>query len=1465
MLERLICVLIVALGFSQNGFSQLNAQFIADTTSNCEAITVSFTDQSAGNPTSWEWDFGNGQTSSSQNPSATFTNRKSYTVTLIVRDGTNSDTEVKQDYITIFNKPNAQYSTSLKTGCSPLSVTFTDLSTTGDASIQTYIWDFGDGSQPSALTNPTHTYQTSGNFPVSLQIIDQNACGSSILKDTIKVTPTPEAKFETYNRPDTCGTPHTVKFKNLSSNTSTSYRWTFGDGNTSTLAEPVHTYSGFGRYSVTLIASDPNCSDTLFFEDYIKLENTDANFTIPRDTACVGDSIRFTNLSSGSNRYSWNFGDGQLSAKTNPKYVYETGGLYEIDLFATILGSSCLSTHKDTILVQEVKANFSLLDTFSCFSAKFVGYIDSSFYADSLAWIVGVDPKKANASYIHQSIDTSFIVNDSKKVLVSQIAKNKFGCADTISLIDSITIFEIFADIDGITNDSVIVWDTVTPAKNILTYFGGCLPFEMNFEGRYFGPNTPISWSWDFGNGQASINQNTLPTRYFSDSIHTVTLTVRDDSGCILTDMVEVYGGVKPKANFNIFPNPDTLCFFDTVFIMDQATAVNGINLNIFQALKQGNTEINQTDTAGNFYFTQFRDTGSYAVRQIVQDNGCGDTLIKGEQLFMLGPIIDNLDFRANSCLDKTAVQFISATTGGTHFEWNFGDGSPPNTTDTNYVHTYPDYGRYWTTFKVWNDTNRCDTLFDSLFIDLRDLPPPEIEPFLKHFCLEEAKDTITFKEISLQGTYESFLWKMDGQTVSTAQSFRTDFKEKGQYILDLKVVDFFGCPDSVMDTVYIYQPEARIGSRFLSACLPLEVEFFDNSIFDTTISSWNWTFGNNQSSVQRVDTTTYSSNGFYDAYLRIENIFGCVDSILNPGQIRAEALNVSFAESNTEICVGDTVTFKNTSAGLNPQFKWDFGDGTVINDNSVFIKHQYNQGDTFTVVLSATDPNGCESFLRKEKLVIVDPLVMADFTSDTTQSNCYPLAVNFEDSSAGNIVSWEWRFGDGASSVFENPFHNYIRPGDFDVFLKVTSPNGCTDSISKNQFIKTEGPIAIFEISKDTACINEFVTFSILSSENVDSYSWDFGDGSIGSGSPVQHAYQTVGKVIPSIIVQDASGTCVVSIKDSLEIFNVQADFTINKDTACVPFEAAFNNQSIGEKTLRWNFGEGTTSTLENPSLAYNLEGNYTVSLAITSEQNCLDTAFKSLVVYPIPELLVTPDTGICLGDSVLLTARGGDRYLWRPARYLSDTLNDSVYSKAENTILYTVYTENEAGCKDTSTVEVFVPQPPNNKPLRDTSIFIGEIVSQDATAGERYTYQWTPPEGLSCDDCPTPNAQPLSTRTYIVTIKDNYGCFLVKDTVEIEVIEIYSLDVPKAFSPNGDGVNDVIFPKGWGLKDLLSFKIYNRFGELVFETSDFDVGWDGTYRGQIQNIETYIYTVEAVTFGNRILSKKGNISLLR
>ena len=175
-------------------------------------------------------------------------------------------------------------------------------------------------------------------------------------------------------------------------------------------------------------------------------------------------------------------------------------------------------------------------------------------------------------------------------------------------------------------------------------------------------------------------------------------------------------------------------------------------------------------------------------------------------------------------------------------------------------------------------------------------------------------------------------------------------------------------------------------------------------------------------------------------------------------------------------------------------------------------------------------------------------------------------------------------------------------------------------------------------------------------------------------------------------------------------------------------------------------------------------------------------------------------------------------------------------------------------------------VQQPPVSSHSNDTVIQIGETVTLFATSDQNnVTYTWSPNYELSGTIGSYVFARPLESTTYTIVMVDSMGCFEIIETVYIEVLENYSLDVPNVFTPNGDVSNEKVFVRGWGIKQLLEFSIYNRWGARVYFSDDLYQGWDGTYDGKKQNIDTYTYYVKVLTFGDTILEKKGNITLLK
>ncbi|WP_456442762.1 PKD domain-containing protein [Caldithrix abyssi] len=243
------------------------AAFTADPTSGCAPLSVQFTDQSSGDITSYSWDFGDGATSTAQNPQHTYNNPGTYTVSLTVSGPGGSDTETKVDYITVYEPITADFSGTPTSGDAPLSVSFTDQST---GTVTAWSWDFGDGAT-STEQNPTHTYNTAGTYTVTLTA--SNSCDSDTQTKVDYITVTepagnpPVADFS--GTPTSGDAPLTVSFTDLSSNNPTSWSWDFGDGGTSTQQNPTYTYNTPGTYTVSLTATNAYGSDTNTKTNYI--------------------------------------------------------------------------------------------------------------------------------------------------------------------------------------------------------------------------------------------------------------------------------------------------------------------------------------------------------------------------------------------------------------------------------------------------------------------------------------------------------------------------------------------------------------------------------------------------------------------------------------------------------------------------------------------------------------------------------------------------------------------------------------------------------------------------------------------------------------------------------------------------------------------------------------------------------------------------------------------------------------------------------------------------------------------------------------------------------------------------------------------------------------------------------------------------------------------------------------------
>jgi PKD repeat protein len=294
-------------------------------------MAVDFVDQSTGLPTSWAWDFGDGATSTEQNPKHLYMKEGTYTVKLTVKNSFGQDTKVRTDLITVGGGAAVDFTADKTTVGVGRIVSFTDLSSSNP---NTWVWDYGDG-QTGSGSKPDHIYRAVGVYDVTLTASNPTLTNSRTKNMYITVLNIPRAEFDADKTRG--GAPMEVKFSDKSTGAPTAWKWDFGDGATSADQNPKHTYTTLGTYTVTLTASNKDGSDTTSKANLIVTTLAPvAEFKADRQVGKAPFIVQFTDLTSGNpTAWVWEFGDGTSSYEQNPRHIYMKEGAYDVRLTAT--------------------------------------------------------------------------------------------------------------------------------------------------------------------------------------------------------------------------------------------------------------------------------------------------------------------------------------------------------------------------------------------------------------------------------------------------------------------------------------------------------------------------------------------------------------------------------------------------------------------------------------------------------------------------------------------------------------------------------------------------------------------------------------------------------------------------------------------------------------------------------------------------------------------------------------------------------------------------------------------------------------------------------------------------------------------------------------------------------------------------------------------------------------------------
>ncbi|MEM6342586.1 MAG: PKD domain-containing protein [Bacteroidota bacterium] len=1160
--------------------AQVNANFTANQTSGCAPLSVSFTDLSTGPIQQWLWDFGNGNTSRFDDVIATYTNPGTYTVSLTVVDTVNglSSTKTEVAYITVFSEPSADFTADQTSGCAPLTVNFSDASTQGDGAIVSYSWDFGDGSLGTGA-NPSHTYLSAGDYTVTLIVTDVNGCSDTrIQNDLISITDVANVSFNGSPR-TACAAPITVSFNStVAPAGSYTYLWDFGDGSTSSAPNPNHTYTVDGDYTVSLTITDVNgCSETVSVDDYILINNPNADFTSLSNSVCTGRPVSFINNSSGADSYTWNFGDGNTSTQTNPTHTYSTPGTYSVSLTANN-SAGCSDTHIETNYITvnvSPAASFTATNNIGCQTPLLVNFSDQSI-GNIIAWSWDF----GNGAISSAPNPTSTYTN-AGNYTVSLTVTSADGCETT----ETIPNFVILTEPD---------------AEFTVSDPDGCLPHTVNFLDLSTSPTDPITnWVWNFGDGNLSNQQNPSHT-YTTAGQYTVTLTVTTASGCQNTEtftFVEV--GARPTANFDA--NPRIACV-DTEIDFTDLTAGNVTDWTWYFGDGGTSNDPNPAHT--------YQDTGTFDITLIVENLGCFDTIVMQDFVTIQGAVADFSMTPTDGCNPPTDVQFFDQSINGSSFYWDFGDGNTsilPNPT-----HTFATVGTYTIRQVVTDLATGCVDDFDQDITITNPIASASGNPRFGCPPLD-----VNFTNSSLNAT--DYIWDFGDGTVSNAANPTHTYTAPGDYTVTLIASDG-ACNDTLILTDYVSLsgPTIDFDANLFNGCAPLPITFNDLSTPYGTSSfvSWQWNFGDGNTATGPNPTHTFTNPGQYDITLTVLDSDGCVQSLTKSQYITATFPTANFSTNDTIACPGAFVNFINTSVGSGLTYLWDFGDGTT--SSAVNPTHLFPSNGTYTITLTATDVNGCSDIEGKFNFVSIGQPTAA-FVADTTSATCPPLTVNFTDQSSPDVVDWFWDFGDGSTSALANPAKIYAVAGTYDISLTVTNAQGCRDTVVMDDLIDISGPTGSFSFSPQIGCQPLDVNFSVDSPNPLWTYDWDFGDGTGGTGTTITHTYFNDTTANPLMLIEDENG-CVVVITNSDNI-QIQPQpvpsFTADRNAICLGQSVSFSNTTFSERPITgylWDFGDGNTSTGINPTYTYTDTGTYVVSLIATTIDGCIDTSATPL-----------------------------------------------------------------------------------------------------------------------------------------------------------------------------------------------------------------------------------------------------------
>jgi gliding motility-associated-like protein len=565
-------------------------------------------------------------------------------------------------------------------------------------------------------------------------------------------------------------------------------------------------------------------------------------------------------------------------------------------------------------------------------------------------------------------------------------------------------------------------------------------------------------------------------------------------------------------------------------------------------------------------------------------------------------------------------------------------------------------------------------------------------------------------------------------------------------------------------------------------------------------------------------------------------------------------------------------------------------------------IPHVYSQPGTYIASLSVVDNGACRATETKTITVIGQATAAIQFAGGENRFCVNDVLIASSNTSlfVTPMTNTLWTFT-GLQSNTNIVTQNLPNVGAYQISLNVSWNGYCPSS--DTQMVYVSDPKAVMELDKKIFCLGDEIHVRVKDTSSVGVWQWAFGDnvpqvpvvvGTFSSNfvpNPFPYVYNIYpnngqeGKTLVTLIYWGLGKTCRRQDTTSIFVVKLDSDFEqsdhLYKHCLGIPdtYTATFVNPYKLNLNFNWNFGGSIQSGGASAAHTFTQSGLVPVTLTLSnSDYGCKSVSVKNMTILPLPKAYIRIADTICPKDTFAIVGSGEAGFNSGIKGILAYNSNrDSVKFTPQNTFslnstatvttTYSLSIVDDNGCKSLPAVDsIYVRAKPNI--IRwDTTVIIGETIPINGYVDKNYTYTWTPlVQDLSCLNCYNPVSSTTVSLTYTLLAEDSpLACYVTAHTFTVNVNPKTSIDVPSAFTPNGDGINDVLFIGGWGIRKVNYFKIFNRWGQLLFQSNDVKVGWDGKFEGIPQNMETYVYEVSVETYLDSTLTKSGTVKIIR